>query len=240
MTPLETPSGPWNFVTYFVIGFVATSVGMLVWQHRRNLGALLSVYRAPAGAYGAGLLLAVATVALAALAIAYSPGFLKWGWFEIISDSSGNPLTAPLVQAGSAPRPGGAPWLIVPVALFYVALVLALPPIARKEEEIFRGGHLGWPDIAWQSVKFGLSHLLLGIPIVIGVVLILPGVVLGWRYRRAYLAALARRMPEPECAHVALAASYRLHALYNLSVVSLLFLLVLSVLLLGTLVSSTV
>lgn len=49
--------------------------------------------------------------------------------------------------------------------LFLPLLFFALPSLAKLEEEDFRNGTLDWSDGIKRSIKFGLAHLFVLIPI---------------------------------------------------------------------------
>jgi len=65
------------------------------------------------------------------------------------------------------------------------------------------------------SLLFGTSHLIIGIPVVIGLVLSFPGYVFSLTYRKAHLAARAAGKTEPEAIESGLLASGALHMAYN-------------------------
>ncbi len=141
------------------------------------------------------------------------PGFDR-GWTSLLFDGwSGNMLFAPFREAMASPhlliRAGGF--------VFFAAVVYLLPFIVAVEEDFFRKGHVRWPAIVRQSVKFGLVHCLVGIPIASGVALILPGLYFGWVYKRTYEKTLRETpvevdgYPESE----AVMASITAHTLYD-------------------------
>jgi len=99
--------------------------------------------------------------------------------------------------------------------LFWLALVMGVPFWANLEERIFRQGANTWQAIAIRSTQFGLVHLLAGIPLIGGFVLILPGFLFACRYKyvrdRHY-----RRHQNPQQAEAAgVLASTADHAVYN-------------------------
>ncbi|NEQ99215.1 MAG: tetratricopeptide repeat protein, partial [Cyanothece sp. SIO2G6] len=99
--------------------------------------------------------------------------------------------------------------------LFWLALLAGVPFWANLEERIFRQGANTWQAIAIRSTQFGLVHLLAGIPLIGGFVLILPGFLFACRYKyvrdRHY-----HRHQNPHQAEVAgVFASTADHAVYN-------------------------
>lgn len=65
---------------------------------------------------------------------------------------------------------------------FLVLLFLNLPRLARTEEEWFRRGTKNWLDGCWRSLKFGLVHCLVGVPIGYGLALGLGGIWFTYHY----------------------------------------------------------
>ena len=101
------------------------------------------------------------------------------------------------------------------IILFWLALIVGVPFWAHLEEKIFRQGANTWSTITIRSIQFGLVHLLAGIPILGGFVLIVPGFLFACRYKyvrdRHY-----RRYQDPYKAEVAgVLASTADHAVYN-------------------------
>lgn len=151
-----------------------------LFSQRRNYGFVWQVFkhfRFGLFFQAFGVLL---TVIIVGVALTYVP-FLQYGWLNIFG-ISGNMLVAP-VQEGS--RSSSELVRILPI-LFFVALMFVLPYMAKAEEEMFRKGHEDWKDIAWQSVKFGLVHCFVGVPIAFGIALSITGLFYGWKYKREF------------------------------------------------------
>lgn len=109
------------------------------------------------------------------------PG-LKYGWLNPFFEGGGNILIRP-IQEGSEST-SVLVRLLVP--LFFLAFMFVMPFLARIEENSFRKGHEEWSSILKQSVKFGLIHLVVGVPLAIGIALIILGFFLGYKYKRAF------------------------------------------------------
>lgn len=107
------------------------------------------------------------------------------------------------------------------VPLFFFALMLVLPFLARSEERSFRKGYDEWGPIIKQSVKFGLAHCLVGVPLAAGIALIIPGLFYGYKYKRAFdrnTEAFGYERAEDEAVMV----STTYHTMHNMVVVVLL------------------
>lgn len=107
---------------------------------------------------------------------------MKMGWYTLLSSQGGNVFITPIQDASDSL------WLVirfVPV-IFFVGLLIANPFITFIEESFFRNGYHTWGKIGKQSVKFGFIHLLVGVPIGIGLALSVVGFFFGFKYKRAY------------------------------------------------------
>ena len=157
--------------------------------------------------------LLLAPVALiGVLAAAYGllliPG-MSFGWWTAIG-GTGN-----IVTGGTSRTSGTALEWIVP-ALFLLLLFPALPIFAEREELMFRRGAEGWSwrHRAWMGLKFGLIHLIMGIPIGVALALSVGGWYFQWAYLRGY-----RRHGDSAAAGVM--ESTRSHFAYNAEILTL-------------------
>lgn len=73
------------------------------------------------------------------------------------------------------------PWFQV---VFCILLMLNLPYLARLEESVFRRGTRNWADAVPRSIKFGLMHMIVGVPFCAALGLIGLGFVLTLCYFR--------------------------------------------------------
>lgn len=75
--------------------------------------------------------------------------------------------------------PAQIPWFGF---IFIGLLALNLPRLARREEEVFRRGTRDWKDAAFRSLKFGLIHMVVGVPLGAALALWFSGMFFSWRY----------------------------------------------------------
>lgn len=108
--------------------------------------------------------------------------FLKYGWLNAFYESGGNVLIRP-IQEGAV---SDSVLYRVLAILFFVVLLFVVPFLAKFEEEIFRKGYITWPTIGMQSVKFGLIHCIVGVPLAFGLALSITGLFYGWIYQRVF------------------------------------------------------
>lgn len=126
--------------------------------------------------------LGIVTLTIAVMVALWQVPGLNYGWINLFFGESGNMLIKP-IQEGS----DSANVLVrMMVPMFFVALAFVLPFLARSEERSFRKGYNDWGSITKQSVKFGLVHCLVGLPLATGIALIIPGLFLGLKYKRAF------------------------------------------------------
>lgn len=103
---------------------------------------------------------------------------------------------------------------------FWLLLLFGIPFWAELEERIFRQGANTWRQIAVRSTQFGLAHLLAGIPILGGLVLILPGFLFACRYKYICDRHLRQGHALVQAQAAGVAASTADHAVYNAILIS--------------------
>lgn len=149
--------------------------------------------------------------------------FLSYGWTSLFyGHGGGNLLVGPIMEGSESSN--GLIRILVPI--FFFAFILAAPFLAKEEEDIFRKGHTEWGSIAIQSVKFGLVHCIMGVPLAFGFALIISGFFFGYKYKCAFKRNLERLdFHEAEKEAVMVTTTY--HTMYN--TILLLFLLVVTI-----------
>jgi hypothetical protein len=122
---------------------------------------------------------------------------LKWGWTSFLhSDgSTSNVNMIGLQYAWFAP-------------VFALLLIVALPLLANLEEEMFRVGTKGIKSALKRSLIFGLVHMIAGVSLGYALALTIPGLWFTYQYKKG-----------------GLARSSAYHLAWNLTLVSLLLLL---------------
>ncbi len=101
------------------------------------------------------------------------------------------------------------------ILCFWLMLLLGIPFWARLEERIFRQGANSWRQIGIRSVQFGLVHLIVGIPILAGFVLIVPGFLFACRYKYVHDKHLKTHQNLLKAQEAGMLASTADHAVYN-------------------------
>jgi hypothetical protein len=141
------------------------------------------------------------------------PKFMTWSWISMLGSEgadapSGNIMAAPF-KSGSVLIIGG----------FWLILSLALPYLAKGEEETFRSLVFGTKKRIITSIKFGLVHMIVGVPLFIALILAVVGYIFSIFYVKAFYKAAA---VDPYSADkVAILASTSVHAKYNFLIITL-------------------
>lgn len=133
---------------------------------------------------------------------------LRVGWWTALG-GTGNPVT------GGTDRTSGTAlaWLVP--AVFLALVFPSLPTFAEAEERIFRRGAERWsnPKRVARALRFGLVHVVIGIPIGVGVALTVGGLYFTRCYLRGWRASGGNH-------EEALLESTRAHTAYNAVVLS--------------------
>ncbi|MBE9177727.1 tetratricopeptide repeat protein [Oculatella sp. LEGE 06141] len=111
---------------------------------------------------------------------------------------------------------------VVFVIAFWLLLLLGIPFWAMLEERIFRKGANTWRKIGIRSVQFGMVHLLVGIPLLGGFVLIVPGFLFACRYKYVRDRHWHKTKDSIRAEEMGVLASTADHASYNAILVTLL------------------
>jgi hypothetical protein len=124
--------------------------------------------------------LVLAAVLAVAAALLQVPG-LSFGWWSALG-GTGN------VVLGSTDRTSGTVLVWLVPAFFLVLLIPALGLFAEREEIMFRAGAETWSTgrRVLTGLKFGLIHLIMGIPIGAALALSVGGWYFTWAYLRGY------------------------------------------------------
>ncbi len=198
------------------------SVALPLVSERRNYEFVWSVwrrFRVKMFFEAFGVILLTIAVSVALLEI---PG-LKYGWISLFFGGSGNMLIKPITEGSHSTHISIR--LLVPA--FCLALAFILPFLTRSEERSFRKGYNEWIPIIKQSIKFGLVHCFVGIPLAAGIALIIPGFFLGYKYKRA-LDRNVETMGLWRAEDEAVMVSTTYHTMYNMIVVGFLLLIALA------------
>lgn len=116
------------------------------------------------------------TFTIGFLLYTYGQPILNFSWIQLIP--SGDKTNEPqnLMVSGLS-----IPWF---AWIFWVLLVINVPRLAKREERAFRQHTRGWKEALWQSVKFGLVHCFVGVPIAFGLALTIPGLLFAYTYSK--------------------------------------------------------
>lgn len=170
------------YLQILLLVFALAGVAIPLWRERQRYHVVIETYVA----IGWRIWLAALAVLLGVIVLAFIAlqiPILQIGWFTMITGHTGNAAVAPITDMSKS---ASLLLRIVPI-VFLIALLFIMPFVVRIEEEMFRAGHVKLPAMVCQSVKFGLMHCILGIPLGIGMALSLAGMFFAIIYRRAAL-----------------------------------------------------
>ena len=120
---------------------------------------------------------------------------LQWSWLSLIASKEDSAQGTNLVVAAGT----NIPYFGV---VFLALLFFNLPGMARNEEEMFRRGTKSWWDGVPRSLAFGMMHCIVGVPVAVGLALMIPGL---WFTQEYFKGGIDR--------------STRVHAFYNMIMV---------------------
>ena len=202
-----------------LVMLAVASVALPLVSERRNYQFVWSVWRRFRITMFLECLGVVILTIVAVVMLAQVPG-LKYGWLSLFfGGESGNMLVKPIIDGSKSTSISIR--LMVPV--FFIALAFVLPFLAQSEEKSFRKGYDDWGSITKQSIKFGLVHCFVGVPVAAGIALIVPGLFYGLKYKRAFNRnkyTMGYWRAEEEAVMV----STTYHTMYNMIVVGILLL----------------
>lgn len=155
-----------------------------------------------------GVMTTVVTLASVGL-----PKFMTWSWISMLSSDgtdaqSGNIMAAPF-KSGS----------VIIIGIFWLLLTLALPYLAKGEEQTFRGLIFGTKRRIITSIKFGLVHMIVGVPLFIALILAVVGYIFSIFYVKAF--DKAAKVDPYTANDVAINVSTSVHAKYNFLIITI-------------------
>ena len=211
---MDLPSFYQNALFFILMFMLADSVWHAQRKNKNHYHQLLrDVYLGGVKRYAIAFFILVATIVTAIEVMDRAPDVLKLGWLNIVMDSAANPAVAPLHNAMSDHNTNG--FTILLAVCFYLLFMLAVPLISQREERWFRKDHIHIGTIILMSFLFGFMHCLIGIPIILGAVLALPGFLFALCYRNTYIRVLETTQNPQQSVEEALRASTVIHSLYN-------------------------
>jgi hypothetical protein len=150
---------------------------------------------------------------------------MTWSWISMLGGEgtdapSGNIMAAPF-KSGSVLIIGG----------FWLLLSLALPYLAKGEEQTFRSLVFGTKSRIITSIKFGLVHMIVGVPLFIALILAVAGYIFSIFYVKAF--KKAAKVDPYTADEVAINVSTSVHAKYNFLIITIGSLLAILVTVLG-------
>lgn len=199
-----------------------------LWSKRSKLEFVVKIYfKSGILSYFRAFGIVVLTITLGVLIYLHVPEFLRWGWGSLIFGNSGNVALQPLDTASqvgqkvSEIQGSGFDYRWIFLFPVWMIFILAFPFWAEVEEKFFRQGVHSWKGITINSIKFGLVHLTMGIPICWALTLSVPGFLFACRYKYVYHRHLKKFKNEAKAREAGVRASTADHAIYNAILITL-------------------
>ena len=141
------------------------------------------------------------------------PKFMTWSWISMLGDGSAD---APSGNILAAPFKSGS---VIIICIFWLLLTLALPYLAKGEEKVFRSLVFSTKKRIITSIKFGLIHMVVGVPLFIALILAVVGYIFSIFYVKAF--NKAAKVDPYTADEVAINVSTSVHAKYNFLIITL-------------------
>lgn len=159
------------------------------------------------------LLVMFVFVTIGTLASIGLPKFMTWSWISMLGDGGAN---TPSGNIMAAPFKSGS---VLIITGFWFLLTLALPYLAKGEEEGFRSLVFGTKKRIITSIKFGLVHMIVGVPLFVALILAVAGYIFSIFYVKAF--NKAAKVDPYSADKVAILASTSVHAKYNFLIITI-------------------
>lgn len=213
-------------------------MGRVLWLNQSRSSLITHVYlRSGILTYLRAVAVIVLTIAAGIVIASAVPEFMRVGWanlafggsinvifqpFLTISELTASTQVGPVAQALPAQAAFELNATSVLTILFWLVLILVVPFWAEAEEKLFRQGVHTWRGMAVNSIKFGLIHLVMGIPTCWALTLAIPGFLFACRYRYAYHRHLGKFQNPAAAIEAGVLASTADHAVYNAILITIL------------------
>lgn len=196
-----------DIIYYAIIGglFLFNAIALYRQRKADNL-AYRIVYFSRYKDWFLALLIVITVITLLVIAEPFVPQFLKWGLFSLLGKDGTN-ANIEIIQQSS--KISSALMIVV-----FSILILLIPKASYWEEIRFRHDITEFKKSIFSNIKFGMAHCLVGVPLWIGLVLILIGFIYTLKYIYEY--------KKSNDLDSALKASTSLHGKYNTILVVLL------------------
>lgn len=163
------------FTAWVTVNLVRNIRSGVLWRDYAALRVLKGWRWLPA-LLGSWLVLVV-VVAVGILLVAAWPQVMGWSWLMLLATKEEAPTAGRNLMVSGLQIPWFA-WV------FLLLMAINVPGLAMNEELMFRKGRKKPGVIAYQSVKFGLVHCLVGVPIGFGLALGIGGFWFALQYLR--------------------------------------------------------
>ncbi len=192
------------------------------------IGFLKEIYLKGVLAYIQAILMFIFVILLAFI-IVYNmdslPSFFNWSWLSLFNEPSTNIIVKPIVESGVT-------GIFQPILLLmiFIAAFLLMPVLAYNEEVGFRSYNTNFKDIVKSSLFFAAIHFPMGIPVYALFILFSVGLVFSFIYTKKFNGhKFSNETTKEEVIQAnknATMYTSRIHALYNVIIISILIALI--------------
>lgn len=190
----------------FIFGIFAVNIAELYLSRKQDNSSYRMVYLSRPLDWLLALLVIIFIITSIGILYPYIPEFLKFSLFSLL-DKDGTNANIEIINKSN----DVSIYLTIIIFLFFALL---LPKAAYWEEQKFRQGHENIKQSIWSNIKFGMVHCIIGIPVYVGILLILIGFILTLKYLSTYRKTNSHKL--------AVESSTSLHGKYNIILVSIL------------------
>jgi hypothetical protein len=196
-----------DIIYYAIIGglFLFNAIALFRQRKADNL-AYKIVYFSRYKDWFLALLIIILVITLLVVVEPFVPKFLKWGLFSLLGKDGTNANIEIIQQSSKVSS-------VLMIVVFSI-LILLIPKASYWEEIRFRYNITEFKKSILSNIKFGMAHCLVGVPLWVGMVLILIGFIYTLKYIYEY--------KKTNDLDSALESSTSLHGKYNTILVGLL------------------
>lgn len=199
-----------NIISFLIISFTLYSAFS---DFRKDKSLIKKVYLERPKDYLWSILLFFGVSLLVLFCVSIDmPKIFTWTWFSLFSTSetSGNVLTKAFNSSS-----------LIFIVFFWILMVLSLPYLAKIEEESFRYQVFNIKSRILTNLKFGLLHMIMGVPLFVAIILWIVGYFFSVMYVYTFNKNFNSGVDYDSSNELALHASTSLHTKYNLIIITL-------------------
>lgn len=194
-----------------VISLIILITFWKIWgEFRKDKSFIKTIYLKRINHYFIAILLAFGAMLTIIGLWQFMPKFMTWSWISSLTSGevNGNFMMAPLQFKST-----------LFTILFWACLVLSMPYLVRKEEFLFRSLVFNNKKRLISSLKFGLAHMIVGVPLFIALIIAVIGFIFSIIYIKEF--RKIAKIDPINADKIAVESSTSIHTKYNLVVITI-------------------